>query len=185
MRPDGSAERRIATGTPPLAWSPDGSEIAFWRFIPGTHPSAFGIYVVDPAGRLRLVKRNASDPAWSPDGSKLAFVAGATRIAVINVNGSDVRVLAHGLAPAWSPDGRKIAYIGLDGYDHTRTVWVMNADGTHRTRLGVRSWEDCNLAWSPNSRQLAFTNPRGLFLVDPTSTSPRRLAPGNNCGIAW
>jgi Tol biopolymer transport system component len=186
MRANGSGQRLVATGTPALAWSPDGSRIAFWRFIPRTHPSVFGIYIVDDAGDVRLVERNASFPAWSPDGSKLAFVAGATRISVMSVDGSHVRVLARGFAPAWSPDGRKIAYIGLDGYvDHTRTVWVMNADGTHRTRLAVRSWEDCDLTWSPNGKQLAFTNPEGLFLISPTGKDLRRLARGNVCGIAW
>ena len=52
-----------------LAWSPDGSRLAFgWGYGP------YSIYVVgaDGSGLTRLIVHGAH-PAWSPDGSRIAY----------------------------------------------------------------------------------------------------------------
>jgi len=52
-----------------LAWSPDGSTIAFTAGTEGQ----FGIWVVDPGtGAVARLFPNAFDPAWGPDG-RIAF----------------------------------------------------------------------------------------------------------------
>jgi Tol biopolymer transport system component len=77
-----------------LAWSPDGSRLAF--------DTDDGIWVVgsDGAG-LRMVIRHGQNPTWSPDGSRLAYVtwndaatSGSVRILLADADGSHVQTLA-------------------------------------------------------------------------------------------
>jgi len=81
MNSDGSNQRRLValdpcTGatqgsgcTDSLAWSPDGSQLAFH--------SAGGIYIVRANGSgLRLISKTGGQPSWSPDGSLIAFTRG-------------------------------------------------------------------------------------------------------------
>src|SRR2546421_7005019 len=53
--------------------------------------------------------------------------------------------------PRWSPDGRRIAY--LSG----TSLWVMNADGTGKHRLGASATG--GPSWSPDSRWVACVGP--------------------------
>ena len=57
--------------------------------------------------------------------------------------------------PAASPDGRTIAYSRRRGYGRPSAIWVMNLDGTARTRLTSRS--DFDPAWTPDGRAIYFT----------------------------
>ncbi|HEY6333556.1 MAG TPA: hypothetical protein VI756_29820, partial [Blastocatellia bacterium] len=78
-----TAPRRITAGAAAtshtetdIAWSPDGSHIAF--FSDATTPGQAELYVVPatggPARRLTNVKGFLSDPEWSPDGKTIAIL---------------------------------------------------------------------------------------------------------------
>src|SRR6185437_11409617 len=73
MDPDGSNAVRLTSnpGNYSPAWSPDGSQIAFY----GNHTGAIGIYVMTANGgnQHMIGPEGASDPTWSPDGTKIAF----------------------------------------------------------------------------------------------------------------
>ena len=56
--------------------------------------------------------------------------------------------LGGGIRPAWSPDGTQIAF-GRGG-----RTWVMDADGTTQTDLGVSGNTP---TWSPDGTRIAFT----------------------------
>jgi len=80
-------------------------------------------------------------PDWSPDAKKIAFAqgnAGAGRIWVINGDGSNPVQLTSGpgddFGTAWSPDGQRIAFV-RDFANGDRSVWTMNANGSHQQRL--------------------------------------------------
>src|SRR5205823_14620420 len=60
-----------------LAWSPDGSMLAFHSAHASLTSSplqcAISVYLADGTG-LREVTASGASPAWSPDGSRLAFI---------------------------------------------------------------------------------------------------------------
>jgi dipeptidyl aminopeptidase/acylaminoacyl peptidase len=161
-----------------LAWSPDGTRLAYG--VESIGASYFGLYVLDlSTGRrhhirhLSITEARWLDLAWSPDGTRLAYVsdarglpvAGGGAIVVINADGSGRRVLptgtadGHGAWPAWSPDATRIAFA-------TRrtggSVYVMGLDGSHR-RLLVGNGSAP--AWSPDGTRLAYLAPCGIRLV--------------------
>jgi Tol biopolymer transport system component len=61
----------------------------------------------------------------------------------------------------FSPDGTRIAYWSREAAGLPASLWVMAADGSKRRNLtgttNVSSSESLQAAWSPDSRQLAFS----------------------------
>jgi dipeptidyl aminopeptidase/acylaminoacyl peptidase len=83
-----------------LAWSPDGSRLAFCG--PG------GIWVIGADGSgLRKVIPNGENPSWSPDGSRIAYQVrgrmslGPLRIA--DADGGNVQKFTWGNSGPWNP----------------------------------------------------------------------------------
>ena len=110
MNSDGSGVRvliddqeEMISHTENLAWSPDGSRLAFDALYSG------GIWIVGVDGS-GLTKVDGRDVRWSPTGRQLAFRS-AGGIWVTNADGSGRRLVAPvGRNPVWSPDGSRIAY---------------------------------------------------------------------------
>ena len=114
-----------------LAWSPDGTRIAFIADRAGDRP----IFVMnaDGTGLVRLTDHPAGDgaPAWSPDGRRIAFTVqrfGNDEIFVINADGTELVNLTHhsadDAAPAWSPDGHRIVFTSDRSGDNE--IYMMN-----------------------------------------------------------
>ena len=77
MNGDGSGRHTVARGFLP-AWSPDGSQLAYWGRAKGLDSDLARLSVLDlRTGRRQQfvqVREPEAAPAWSPDGSRLAFV---------------------------------------------------------------------------------------------------------------
>lgn len=137
---------RVQLTYPPLEpvlpdWSPDGKQIVFFAFSPGTSSK---LYMVSADGGTPvplIANRPAgdADPLWSPDGKKILFgatVAGGsggtpTAINLLDVNTHHLSTLSgsDGLfSGKWSPNGRYIAALTSDSsavmlFDFTTQKW--------------------------------------------------------------
>ncbi len=187
VRPDGSDLRRLGAGGPPMAWSPDGSRLAFTvsRWEEGT-----GIYVSDLDGNVVKVSESVVPQSgipsltWSPDGRCLAFSAiGPTwedpsSLRVLDVDtGWEVYLTSDVRHPAWSPDGSRIAFI-RDG-----NLWAMNVDGSEQTRItNPRQPFVQEPAWLPDGSGLlfAFAPPiaSSVYVANVDGTGEVNLADG-------
>jgi TolB protein len=170
MHPDGSGQRRL-TSTPEdeamPAWSPDGEKIAYVTdFL--ENPS---IHVMDADGSGRKLLVDGNWPTWAPDAERIAYTtySSGERLAAMHADGSGQRSLGGSLVrsltgtadayeAAWSPNGNRIAFVSSRG-PNNEEIYVMNADGSERTRLtdipGNDHWPP---TWSPDSTRIAFTS---------------------------
>ncbi len=126
-----------------LAWSPDGSRLAFHALYGG------GIWIVGLDGSgLTEVSQGGAAPRWSPTGRQLAFQS-AGGIWVINSDGSGLRQVAPvGGKPVWSPDGSRIAYERSPG-----TLETVRWNGSDVQTIGVAEsgpWTESG-PWNPSA----------------------------------
>jgi Tol biopolymer transport system component len=181
------------------AWSPNGQRIVFARSV--HTPGASGLYTVHRDGSgLTRITNGWGYAHWSPDGRWIVFDNGPDSIAVVNGDGSQLRVLlagAHGSgpgAPSWSPDGRKLLFFYTPRLGPHRgflaEVWTMNADGSgkerlYRSRCCVMRWAPP--IWSPDGRLIAFSadSAGGTFLINADGSGLRRLSATTYDSLAW
>jgi len=148
-------------------------------------------------------ERSALAPVWSPQGDRIASGLGrffqgvqglaAADIAVMSVDGKDVRILTDGSAnygfPSWSPDGRQLVF-RLAGKERNGLVIVDVTTGALKTLTsGVA--HDNFPSWSPKGDRIAFTSDRDgdyeIYTIRPDGTDLRRLtnSPGNDAHNSW
>jgi Tol biopolymer transport system component len=188
-----------AFGPSSLAWSPDGSQLAF----------AYGgcdsvVYVVDLEGRMRRIGDGRA-PTWSPDGERLVFGAnlpyspcgmacmqppadGAWDLVVADVSGGgepqpltpDGSTFGAG-QPRYSPDGTLIAYTGpLQQPEQDETLfqatYVIRSDGTDPRLIARGAWPS---AWLPDGRLVIVEESSGrAHAVDVESAEAELLLDG-------
>jgi Tol biopolymer transport system component/predicted Ser/Thr protein kinase len=209
MNPDGSSPRQLTFGpgdkTQPR-WSPDGTRLLY--VAPGGGDASGGtlgtdIWVINLDGSaptdLTQSVGDETDPVWSPDGSRIAFTS--DRINDLDqVFISPIRCdpipasctvdkpfnLSAGFAvessPAWSPDGRTIAVSasinGAPGRIFLRSPTPGEPTKFDRRDRIIGAYD---LAWSPDSKLLAFTwrqptmNEVYLAQIDAPGADPTRL----------
>jgi Tol biopolymer transport system component len=123
----------------PSSFSPDGSVLAFTRYVADKRPEAIGINFDGSAASV-LVSGSAIEPVFSPDGSRIAFLRGPTREVVrhrkyrgggssttrwsvrltdlytTRYGGGELRRLTKTpklgeSEPSWDPSGQRLAYM--------------------------------------------------------------------------
>jgi Tol biopolymer transport system component len=141
MNSDGSSPRQLtfrreSSALP--AWSSSGL-IAFARSTSGSA----SLWVMNGNGSdQRFLLANGIYAKWSPDGHTIIFNRERvdSTIWVIHPDGTGLRQLTpsgeFALYPAWSPNGEKVVFEG------TRGLWLMNSDGSARTRIPTPSGGD-------------------------------------------
>jgi WD40-like Beta Propeller Repeat len=114
-------------------------------------------------------------PTWSHDGRRIlfdAFPRGQTPLAHLKsielaATGPAVTDLGPGNCPTFSPDDKRIAFLLSPNAvpDVAAGVWMMQADGSGRQRLGA----DGRPKWSPDDHQMMLidsSTPRKVTLMD-------------------
>lgn len=106
-------------------------------------------------------------------------------IYLVRSDGSGLRQLTAGPGveehASWSPDGRRIAY----GVFDTDTVWVMDADGSHKRRLARGGGPH----WSRDGRRIVFTRGDDIVVIGADGSGERRVVRGHgghaNMNPSW
>jgi Tol biopolymer transport system component len=183
------------------AFSPDGSQIAFWSDQDGLQ----NIYVMDADGdNLRQLTQGSQnvDPSWSPDGSRIVFVSNRDNplrwlVYAMDPDGSNVAnlgALAQSLQPrpVFSPDGSQIAFAST-GTNFTG-ISVMKPDGTNVENLTPGHPFFARYAvWSLDGRRIAFQGspdpghgqPFRVYLIDVGTRELRQLTDFSAEPHAW
>jgi hypothetical protein len=156
------------TGVRDVAWSPDGTRVAFVADsgdpTPPEGDPVIELYTAAADGsdvrrltRNRLTERTVS---WSPDGRSLAFIttdAGGTspeQLAVIPARGGKARLLRRvdAITAEWSPDGETIAI----GEPFAGIQLIPVAGGKADT---IAPGADArHFSWAPSGRALVFAS---------------------------
>ena len=169
-----------------LAWSPDGSKIAFTSR--GEDNSDIYVINADGSNLRRLAESEALEqqPQWSPDGTRIVFIStfmsaqadqGNSDIYLMNADGSGIIQLTdhpkQDQWPFWLPGGREIAFQSdRDGYD---AIYVINVDGSNLRRLAQVRLEPLQedfplipgfhgrVSWSPDGKRIASYSGTGAY----------------------
>ncbi len=118
--------------------------------------------------------RRLAQPDVTMDGTMITYrTAGAQQdIFVAGTDGLNEQQVTDDLlkdwGPRWSPDGTKIAFYTNE--DGNYEIWVMNRDGTGRTRVTNTSEADApqRPTWSPDGNRIVtyFQDGQRAFIVD-------------------
>lgn len=133
------------------------------------------IFVAEPdGGKMRLLMQLTDygfqgSSGWSRDGKWIAFDCWRTKpgedslefakIAVVDSEGKNLRLLGDGCMPAFSPKGNRIAYSR-----YTKGVWLLTITDTQLqpVLLDPLGW---GTAWSPDGSRVAYVQVTGPNLV--------------------
>jgi Tol biopolymer transport system component len=192
-------------------WSPDGNWLAMREEISmdggGIAVMTVGMEGGRPVGSppSELYHGFADGPTWSPHGASVAFVStegggGWTAYWKDLEGGPTIRlpgIPQHATDLAWSPDGTWLAFSYYDNpSEQIKDIYIIHPDGTGLTRLtNTPDADEDGPAWSPDSRQIAFSGrdqsgsvgPRNIYRMntDGSSVTPVTKDPASEFDPAW
>lgn len=207
-RPLTPLRRGIHDSSP--AWSPEGSKLAFRRWIQTENRFSSRIVTRSLVGgaertlvAIGLGPRfhSVGEPAWSPDGSTIAYTHSRLDsdyrfrplIRTLPAVGGEPRTLIHDAqSAAWSPDGSRLAFAsirdrnglrcGSDECWYAGELYTARSDGSGLRRLTTNEGDDARPTWSPDGSRLLFMSDRNLPEGD--SSEVYSITPDGSC-LTW
>lgn len=186
-------------------WSPDGRQLVFSRLPVNGGP--WELWIADAgSGATRRFIGHGLFPDWSPTNNTILFqrarqrgnrwfsiwtmtmVDGEPRYPT-EVASSDSNAV---ILPAWGPDGRRIAFSSTTTTATFRPaslspvpgeafdIWIMDADGRHKSRLTDGSSANFAPTFSPSGRVFFISNRSGNENI--WSLNPRTLSLDDHSG---
>lgn len=209
MRADGSNITRLTTSKAhekEPAWFPDGKSIAYSSETKKLIRRQLTLWRIDTRTKKteRIIpgyNKNHAIPNVSPKGNLLTFTGKRTvgwEAAMYDMQKNDVKFLDEGgksCRARFSKDGKKLAYVSSKA-DRKGDIWIMNPDGTGKTRLTERDETyDYFPAWSPDNKFVVFNSSKqhdhngdwALYVIEVETRKVRLLfdSPGNDVFPDW
>lgn len=209
MRPDGTGRKpltRSDADEKEPAWLPGGKSLIFTRETKKLIRSSISLYQLDLTSQriTRVIPdfRGSHGIAnVSPTGTLITFTGKRTfgwDVAVFDRSRNQVTFLAErgkSCRGRFSPDGKKLAFVSSEA-DGKGDIWLMNPDGSEKTRLTLRDETyDYFPSWSPDGRFLVFNSSKQhdhdgdwqLYIFDLETRSASLLfdSPGSDIFPDW
>lgn len=152
-----------------LAWSPDGTQIAYVSYERRDGISKPIVYLQNLATGKRIILANEkgsnSSPAWAPDGKQLAVVLtrdGNSQIYRVNADGSGLSRLSNSSGidtePTFSPDGSFVYFTSDRG--GSPQIYRVSLDGGRPERMTFNGSFNARPQISPDGRYMSYVTVR-------------------------
>src|SRR5205085_322400 len=176
-----------ATYLAKASWSWDGTRVAYTA--PSATPNESDVLVARIDGSETHRVATGFDPTWAPPptGERIAYVSGQygeNELHVVDADGTgDMRLASGGVdsAPSWSSNDLWLAMIHHGSEEPGSTLQVVGVDGR---RVAAFHVTPNDYAWSPNGGMLAYSNGRGIWIVDLGSGRKHRVSQ-TGFQLAW
>ncbi len=151
------------------AWSPDGTRLAFSKFISGDERVELFLANADGSDLKQLTTngRNNYLPAWSPTGEIISYVSqggpetDTAEIHTIRVDGTgEMRLTdndAFEYGTSWTSNGDKIVFGSVRNGEWQ--IYTMDSDGNNQLPLPIPAHGNAP-DWSPDDLRIVFTSDR-------------------------
>ncbi len=188
------------------SWFPDGKSIVFTRQIKKFLRKIVQVYRMNLLTKKteRIIpqySKGLAIPNVSPKSSLLTFTGKRMigwDVAIFDMNENELKFLDEGgksCRARFSKDGKKLAYVSSKA-DKKGDIWIMNPDGSGKTRLTKRDdTYDYFPSWSPDNNFIAFNSSHQhdhngdwkLYIIEVKSSDIFLLfdSPGNDVFPDW
>lgn len=144
----------------PLTWSPDGRWLVYSKIV-GNGDQIFLAAADGSSAPTQIGNPDTINWAamFSPDGTKILYFVGETHLAVMDLDGSNDRVLNTspftGIDSAqWNPDGNSV--VASAATSDATDLWFLSLDGRPERQLRVAGRAEVGPSWSPDGHRLAY-----------------------------
>jgi Tol biopolymer transport system component len=186
IRPDGSEEHKLTLRGFSPAWSPDGTQIAFYSDRAG-QPTEWDIFVMNADGsNITQITNDPAlegNPSWSPDGLALTYwhwsgdISDPFQVYVSTLDGQPPVNISNNPADeeplAWSPDGRSILVRSdRDLPNPPVGLYLIDPDGS-TARLISLPFLPGDATWKPDGSRIVVEEAEGdhdLWSLNPDGT---------------